>query len=103
MACRGNPFTQNYSTSNNFEASFSKKFIPEERVNPEVETTEHLYLVPFVVVNHLRRHTRSYVKNLGGLQTIPELSRRRAPRRVPTYIEYSIFVGNLEELVNLSL
>ena len=43
------------------------------------------------------------MKNLGGLQTILELPRRQAPRRVPTYMEDSFLVGNLEELVNLSL
>ena len=67
MVGRGKSFTQNYSTSNNFEASFSKNFIPEDRVNREVETTEHLYPIPFEVVNHLRRHTMSYVKKLGWL------------------------------------
>ena len=43
------------------------------------------------------------MKKLGGLQTIPKLPRRRAPRRVPTYTEDLILVGNLEELVNLSI
>ena len=57
----------------------------------------------FELVNHLRRHTRSYVKKLGGFQTIPELQRKRAPKRVPTYTEDSILVGNLEDLVNISL
>ena len=78
-------------------------FSSEEQVNPEVETTEHLYHVPLEVVDHFRRHTRYYVKKLGGLQTIPELPRKRDPRRAPTYTKYSILVGNLEELVNSSL
>ena len=43
------------------------------------------------------------MKNLGGLKTIPKLLRRQASRRVPTYTEDSILVGNLEELVNLSI
>ena len=43
------------------------------------------------------------MKNLGGLQTTPKLLRNRAPKRLPTYTEDSILVGNLEELVNLSL
>ena len=98
MVGRGNPFTQNYSTGNNSEANFSK-----ERVNLEVETAEHLYHVSLEVFDHFRRHTRSYVKKLGGLQTILELSRRRTPKRNPTYTEDSILVGNLEELVNFSL
>ena len=103
MAGRGNLFIRNYSTSAISETRFPKDFISEERVNPEVEVTEKLYPVPFEVLNHLRRHTRSYVKNLRGLQTILELPRRRAPRRVPTYTEDSILVGNFEELVNFSL
>ena len=55
------------------------------------------------VVDHFRRYTMSYMKNLGGLQTIHELPRRGARQRAPTYMEDSILVGNLEELVNLSL
>ena len=55
------------------------------------------------MVDDLRRITREYAKKIGGLQTIPELPRRRAPIREPTYPEDLILVGNLEELVNLSL
>ena len=98
MADRGNLFTRNYSTGNKSETSFSK-----ECVNPEFEAIEHLYQVPLEVVYHFKRHIRSYVNKLGGLQTIPDLPRRRAPKRVPTYTEDLILVGNLEELVNLSL
>ena len=43
------------------------------------------------------------MKKLGGLQIIPELPRRRAPRREPTYTKYLILVGNFEELVNFLL
>ena len=67
MVGRGNPFTRNYSTSDSSKTRFSEDFISEERLDPEVEVLEHPYQVPFEVVNHLRRHTRSYVKNLGGL------------------------------------
>ena len=98
MDGRGNSFTQNYSTGNNTETSFS-----EECVNPEVETAEHLYHVPLEVVDHFRIHTRSYVKNLGGLQTIPKFLRRGVTKRTPTYTEDSILVGNLEEFANFSL
>ena len=89
MAGRGNLFSRNYSSSDNLETSFS-----EERVNPK--TTKHFYQVPFEVVNHFRRYTRSYVKKLRGLQTIPELPRRGASKRIPTCTEDSILVGNLE-------
>ena len=96
MVGKGNSFSRNYSTSDNPKTSF-----PEERINPEI--VEHLYQVPFEVVDHFRIYTRLYVKKLGGLQTILELPRRGDYRRTPTYIEDSILVGNLEELVNLSL
>ena len=72
----GNPFTRNYSTSDSYETRYTEDFIFKEILYPEVEVPEHLYPIPFEVVNHLRRHTRSYVKNLGGLQTIPKLPRR---------------------------
>ena len=53
MDRKGDLFDRNYSTSDNPETSFS-----EERIN--LETIEHLYEVPFEVVDHFRRHTRSY-------------------------------------------
>ena len=87
MAGRGNPFTRNYSISDSSETRFPKDFIFEERVGSNEEGPERLYHVPLEVVNQLRRHTMSYVKKLGGLKTIPELPRRQASRRVPTYTE----------------
>ena len=103
MAGRGNSFIRNYSTGDSSETRFPEDFISKEILNPEVKVPEQLYPFPFKVVNHLRRHTRSYVKKLRGLQTIPKLPRRQDPTRVPTYMEDSILVGNLEELVNLSI
>ena len=103
MDGRGNPFIRNYSTGDSSKTRFLEDFSSKERVNSEVEFPKQIYPVPFKVVNHLRRHTTSYVKNLGGLQKIHELLRKRAPIRVPTYTEDSILVGNSEELVKLSL
>ena len=42
--------------------------------NPILEEggREHLYSVDNEVVNDLRRHTRAYMKNIGGLPIIPE-------------------------------
>ena len=98
MADRGNPFTRNYSFGDSSETKFPEDFIYEEKdkVGSEVEASEFLYPVPFEVVNHLRRHTRSYVKNLGGLKAIPELPRRRDFRKVPYCTEDSISMENLE-------
>ena len=62
MANRGNMFTRNYSTGDSYETKFPKDFTSEERVGSDEEGLERLYPIPFEVVNHLRRHTRSYVK-----------------------------------------
>ena len=96
MARKGNTLFRNYSTSENPKTSFS-----EERINPEI--VEHLYQVPFEVVDIFRRYTRSYAKNIRGLHPIPELPRRGASKIIPTCTEESVLVVNLEELVNLSL
>ena len=64
MDDRGNSCIRNYSIGDSSKTRFPKYFISEERVNPEVEVPERLYPVPFGVVNHLRRHTRYYVKKL---------------------------------------
>ena len=61
-----------------------------------------MYVVPFEEVDHFRRHTRSYVKKLGGLKAILVLPRRQAHKKAISYNQYSILVENLEELVDLS-
>ena len=96
MDGKGHPVSLNYSTSDNLETSFS-----EEGIN--TETTEDLYQVPFEVVEHFRRHTRSYAKNLRGLQIIHQFTRRGASKIIPTCTKDSFLLGNLEELLNLSL
>ena len=73
MASQGNPYPQSYSTSDSFES------ILFPNVNPE-EWKEHLYNVENEVVNDLRRHTRAYVKSIGGLPLsliYPEENTRR--------------------------
>ena len=70
MAGRGNPFSRDYSTGNSSESSVFHNPIPEKGGR------EHLYSVDNEVVNDLRRHTRAYVKNIGGLPIIPEFPRR---------------------------
>ena len=92
MARKGNPFIRNYSIGDSFETKFPGDFIFEERVCSREENSKHLYLVPFEVVNHLRRHTSSYVKKLGGLKEILELPRRKDSRKVPSYNKDSILV-----------
>ena len=70
MAGRGNLFSPDYSTVDSSESSLFSNPIPEEKGK------EHLYYVDNEVVNDLRRHTRAYVKKIGGLSIIPNLPRR---------------------------
>ena len=79
MCCRGNPFPRNYCTSDNFESSLFPNPIPEEKGK------EHLYYVNNEVVNDLRRHTRAYVKSIGGLPIIPDLPRRGIRKKTVLY------------------
>ena len=55
------------------------------------------------VVTNLRRHTRSYVKSIGGLPTIPDLPRREYKKKDRPILEDSVLVGDLEELVEVAL
>ena len=55
------------------------------------------------MVNDLRRHTWAYVKNLGGFPIIPDLPRREYKKKDRPIVEYSLLVGDWEELVETSL
>ena len=55
------------------------------------------------VVNDLRRHTRAYVKNIGGLLIIPELPIREYKRKDCPVVEDSVLVVDWEELVEKAL
>ena len=70
--------------------------------NPIAEE-ENLYSVDNEVVNNLRRHTRAYVKKIGGFSIIPELPRREYKRKDRPILEDSVLVGYWEELVETSL
>ena len=85
MASRGNPFSRNFFVGDNYETRFSENFILKERENPEFKVPEHLYPVPFKLIDDCKIYTGSYVKHLGGKKSIPELPRRQAHIRVPTY------------------
>ena len=78
MDGRESPFAMNYSTGDTSKTKFPEGFILEEqeKVGFEEEGSTCLYAIWFKEVDHLRRHTRSYVKNLGGLKAIPTLPRR---------------------------
>ena len=97
MAGRGSPFSRDYSTSYSSESSGVPNPIPEEGGR------EHLYFVDNEVVNDLRRHTREYVKKIGGFPIIPELLRREYKRKYRPILEDSVLVGDCEELVKTAL
>ena len=95
MAGRGNPFSREFSPGNNPESSGFH--------NPILEEREHLYSVGNEIVNDLRRHTRAYVKNIGGFPIIPELPRREYKRKDRPLREDSVLVGDWQELVETAL
>ena len=97
MAGRGNPFSRDYSTGDSSESSLFPNPILEEKGK------EHLYSVNNEVVNDLRRHTRAYVKRIGGLPTIPDLPRRGYKKKDRPVLEDSVLVGDFEELVETAL
>ena len=89
MAGRGNPFSRNNPTGDNFESSFC----PDPNTH---ESREHLFAVDNQVINDLRRHTRAYVKNIGGLPIIHELPRRECKKKEHPIVEDSVLVGDWE-------
>ena len=89
MAGRGNLFSRNFSTSDSSESN-------------EV-CREQLYFVGNEFVNDLRRHTRAYVKKIGGLPIIPDLPRREYKKKDRPIAEDSVLVGDWEELVQTAL
>ena len=97
MDGQGNPFPRNYSTNDSSESSSFPNPIPKEK------WIEHLYSVDNEVVNDLRRHTRAYVKSIGGLPIIPDLPRREYKKKSCPVLEDSVLVGDLEELVEIAL
>ena len=70
---------------------------------PKEKGIEHLYSVDNEVVNDPRRHTRSYVKSIGGLPIIPDLPRREYKKKDRPILEDSALGGDLEELVETTL
>ena len=97
MAGRGNPFSRDYFTGYSSESSGPCNPISEEM------NRDHLYPVYNEIVNDLRRHTRAYVKKIGGLSIIPKLPRREYKRKDRPMTEDSVLVGDWEELVETRL
>ena len=53
------------------------------------------------MINDLRRHTRAYVKKIGGLPIIAKLPRREYKKKDRPEAEDSVLVGDWEELVEM--
>ena len=97
MAGQGNSFSREYSTSDGFETNIPQRTTPEEK------NTWYLYPIDNEVVEDLRRITRAYVKKIGGLPVIPALPRRYFRKKDRPYLEDSVLVEDLEELVETTL
>ena len=70
MDGQGNLFSRDYSTGDSSESSLFPNTILEEKGK------EFLYPIENEVVDDLRRITRAYAKNIGGLPIIPALPKR---------------------------
>ena len=97
MDFQGNLFPRNYSTGNSSESNLFPNPIPEEKGK------EHLCSVDNEVVNDLRRHTRAYVKKIGGLPIIPIFPKREYKKKDRPILEDAVLVGDFEELVETTL
>ena len=97
MVGRGNLFSRDYSIGDSSESSLFSNPIPEEKGK------EHLYSVDNEVVNDLRRHTRAYVKKIGGLPIIHVFPRREYKKKDRPILEDAVLVGDFEELVETTL
>ena len=64
---------------------------------------QNLYSVDKEVFKDLRRHTRAYVKKIGGLSIIPALPRRNYQKKDRPILEDAVLVGDFEELVETTL
>ena len=97
MAGRGSSLPRNHSTTDNSKSSLFHKSTPEDKEKG------YLYPVDNKVVDDLRRITRAYVKNIGGLSIIYVLPRREYQKKDRPKLEDSVLVEDLEELVEVAL
>ena len=97
MANRGSPLSRNYSAGDSSENSLLHKPTPEEK------ETGYLYLVDNKVVDDLRRITREYAKNIGGLPIVSILPRREYRKKYHPQLEDLGLVEDIKELVEAAL
>ena len=70
---------------------------------PEYKEKGYLYPVDNELVDDLRRITRAYAKNIGGLPIISILPRREYQKKDRPQLEDLVLVEDLEELVEAAL
>ena len=74
-----------------------------QRPTPEEKGIGYLYPIDNEVVEDLRRITRAYAKKIGEFLIIPTFSRREFCKKECPYLEDSVLVEYLEELVEKTL
>ena len=97
MAGRGSSLPQNHSTGDSFESILFHKSTPEDKEKG------YMYPVDNKVVDDLRRITRAYAKEIGGLPIIYVLPRIEYQKKYRPQLEDSVLVEDLEELVEATL
>ena len=97
MAGRGNSFSLDYSIGDSSETSLAQKPTLEEKGKG------YLYPIDNEVVEYLRRITKAYAKKIVGLLIIHVLPRREYRKKDRPQLEDSVFLEDLEELVETSL
>ena len=97
MAGRGISVPRNHSINDSSESSLFHKSTPEDKEKG------YLYPVDNEVVDDLRRITRAYGKNIGGLPIISIFPRREYQKKDRPQLEDSVLVEDLEELVEAAL
>ena len=86
MAGRGSPLSRNYSTGDSSKTSLPHKPTPEENGKG------YVYPMDNEVVDDLRRITREYAKNIGGLPIVFVLPRREYQKKDHPQLEDSMLV-----------
>ena len=92
MARRGSSLPQNHSIGDSSKSSLFHKSTPEDKEKG------YLYPIDNEVVDDLRRITRAYMKNIGGLPIILVLPRREYQNKDHPKLEDLVLVEDLEEL-----
>ena len=74
-----------------------------QKPTPEENGKGYRYPINNEVVDDLRRITKAYAKNIGGLPIVYSLPRREYQKKDRPQLEDSVLVEDLEELVETTL